>query len=194
MNSFYTVKHQNKNIKYNYYVRCNNKSCELKGKVYNASKIEKELIHILNDLSGIAVLSKYSLNFPKQDKKDDLNNIQGILMKLKNDENKYVFVEAVQKDGIEPHVREHVPSGAQCASERCRKIQLFEKGGQLFRHAFAAQCQIPGKALFENGNADTETKFFAQVQVKGEFDRDCADIKQRNRSGDHGKNHGQSSV
>lgn len=88
MNSFYTVKHQNKNIKYNYYVRCNNKNCNLKGKVYNASKIEKELINILNDLSGIAILSKYSLNFPKQDKKDDLDNIQGMLMKLKNDENK----------------------------------------------------------------------------------------------------------
>ena len=48
MSSFLTVKHQNKKIKYNYYVRCLNKSCSKKGIVYNVIKYtEKETI-VLN--------------------------------------------------------------------------------------------------------------------------------------------------
>lgn len=88
MNSYYTIKHQNKKIKYNYYVRCLNKKCDKKGYSYNANKIENELVNILNDLSGIALISSYSLNYPKIDSKKDIDNIKGTITKLKNDENR----------------------------------------------------------------------------------------------------------
>lgn len=101
MSSFLTVKHQNKKKKYNYYVRCNNKSCTKKGIIYNANKIEKELVNILNDLSGIALLSNYSLNFPIIDNKEDIEMIKGALTKIKNDENKlldYFLTSHIQSD------------------------------------------------------------------------------------------------
>ena len=88
MNSFYTIKKQNKKIKYNYYVRCLNKKCSKKGISYNANKIEKELVNILNDLSGIALVSSYCLNYPKIDSKKEIDAIKGNITKLKNDENR----------------------------------------------------------------------------------------------------------
>lgn len=103
MSTFLTVKHQNKKKKYNYYVRCNNKSCTKKGTVYNASKIEKELVSILNDLSGIALLSNYSLNFPIIDDKEDIEKIKGALTKIKNDENKlldYFLTSQIQSNAL----------------------------------------------------------------------------------------------
>lgn len=103
MSSFLTVKHQNKKKKYNYYVRCLNKSCSKKGIVYNTSKIEKELVNILNDLSGIALLSNYSLNFPMIDNKDDIEKIKGALTKIKNDENKlldFYLTSQIQSDAL----------------------------------------------------------------------------------------------
>jgi len=103
MNSFFTVKYQNKKKKYNYYVRCTNKNCSKKGIVYNASKIEKELVYILNDLSGIALLSNYSLNFPIIDNKEDIEKIKGALTKIKNDENKlldYYLTSQIQSDTL----------------------------------------------------------------------------------------------
>jgi len=103
MNSFFTVKYQNKKKKYNYYVRCTNKNCSKKGIVYNASKIEKELVNILNDLSSIALLSNYSLNFPIIDNKEDIEKIKGALTKIKNDENKlldYYLTSQIQSDAL----------------------------------------------------------------------------------------------
>ena len=103
MSSLLTVKHQNTKKKYNYYVRCNNNSCTKKGIVYNASKIEKELVNILNDLSGIALLSNYSLNFPIIDNKKDIEKIKGALIKIKNDENKlldYFLTSQIQSDAL----------------------------------------------------------------------------------------------
>lgn len=88
MNSFYTIKKQNKKIKYNYYVRCLNKKCSKKGISYNANKIEKELVNILNDLSGIALVSSYCLNYPKIDSKKEIDAIKGNITRLKNDENR----------------------------------------------------------------------------------------------------------
>ena len=85
MNSFFTIKYQNKKKKYNYYVRCLNKRCDKKGVIYSCDKIENKLVNILNDLSGIAILSEYSLNFPIIDNKDDIDRIKGALVKIKNE-------------------------------------------------------------------------------------------------------------
>ena len=88
MNSYYTVKHQNKHLKYNYYVRCKNKSCKKYGVSYSANKIEKELVGLLNDLSSLAIINKYCINYPKIDNKKELDSIKGTITKLKNSENK----------------------------------------------------------------------------------------------------------
>lgn len=103
MNSFYTIKYANKKKKYNYYVRCLNKRCSKKGIIYNAAKIENALVNILNDLSSLAILSKYSLNFPIIDNKADIDKIKGALSKIKNDENKlldYYLTSNINSDAL----------------------------------------------------------------------------------------------
>lgn len=103
MNSFYTIKYANKKKKYNYYVRCLNKRCFKKGITYNAQKIEDAFINILNDLSGLAILSQYSLNFPIIDNKTNIDKIKGALTKIKNDENKlldYYLTSDIKSDAL----------------------------------------------------------------------------------------------
>jgi len=43
---------------------------------------------MLNDLSGIALVSSYCLNYPKIDSKKEIDAIKGNITKLKNDENR----------------------------------------------------------------------------------------------------------
>ena len=88
MNSYYNVKHKNKHIVYNYYLRCTNKKCLKTGISYNANKIEKELMNLLNDLSSLSILNNYCLNYPKIDNKKEIDSIKGTITKLKNDENR----------------------------------------------------------------------------------------------------------
>lgn len=52
---------------------------------YNANKIEKELMNLLNDLSSLSILNNYCLNYPKIDNKKEIDSIKGTITKLKND-------------------------------------------------------------------------------------------------------------
>lgn len=90
MNNCYTVKHRNKKIIYNYYVRCDNKHCFNKGKCYNATKIEQQLIRLLNELSIIAITSEYFINLPHMKEKEEIDKLQSAIDKLILSEKKLV--------------------------------------------------------------------------------------------------------
>lgn len=90
MNNYYSIKHKNKKVERFFYVRCDNGNCSNFAKNYNATKIEKELVNLLNELSRIALTNEYFINFPNEKNHEEITKLDKAIEKLITDEKKLI--------------------------------------------------------------------------------------------------------
>lgn len=73
-----------------YFLECRNVGCKLKGKNYNADKIEEKLIKMLNELMVYSIMNDKIITIPTQDNKEELLRVEKAINNLFKQEKKLI--------------------------------------------------------------------------------------------------------
>ncbi|MDD4000801.1 MAG: recombinase family protein [Bacilli bacterium] len=73
-----------------YFVECRNIGCRLKGKNYNADKIEEKLIKMLNELMVYSIMNDKIITIPTQNNKEELLRVEKAIDNLSKQEKKLI--------------------------------------------------------------------------------------------------------
>lgn len=73
-----------------YFLECRNVGCKLKGKNYNADRIEEKLIKMLNELMVYSIMNDKIITIPTQDNKEELVRIEKAIDNLSKQEKKLI--------------------------------------------------------------------------------------------------------
>lgn len=73
-----------------YFLECRNVGCKLKGKNYNADRIEEKLIKMLNELMVYSIMNDKIITIPTQDNKEELSRVEKAIDSLSKQEKKLI--------------------------------------------------------------------------------------------------------
>jgi site-specific DNA recombinase len=73
-----------------YFLECRNVGCRLKGKNYNADRIEEKLIKMLNELMVYSIMNDKIITIPTQDNKEELSRVEKAIDNLSKQEKKLI--------------------------------------------------------------------------------------------------------
>lgn len=73
-----------------YFLECRNVGCRLKGKNYNAERIEEKLIKMLNELMVYSIMNDKIITIPTQDNKEELVRVSKAIENLSKQEKKLI--------------------------------------------------------------------------------------------------------
>lgn len=90
MSNYFSRKNKGKKVKLTYYLNCKNINCEDYKKLYNAAKIERELVPLLQDLCLFSMLNDNIINIPNLKSKDQLVSLEKALGELTKKENNII--------------------------------------------------------------------------------------------------------
>jgi site-specific DNA recombinase len=164
-----------------YFVECRNVGCRLKGKNYNAERIEEKLIKMLNELMIYSIMNDKIITIPTQDNKVELVKIQKAIDGLSKQEKKLIELYISSDLNVEAINEKNRMIKAELEKLRHKERELSK--GQVLKFdtsllelfnkkEIKANIPIPNiwNTLNKNVKKDIITKYIMSIDIKRDSD------------------------
>lgn len=164
-----------------YFLECRNIGCKLKGKNYNAEKIEEKLIKMLNELMVYSIMNDRIITIPTQDNKEELTRVQKAIDNLSKQEKK--LIELYISSDLNVEIINDKNKMIKSELEKLRKKEKDLSDGQVLKFdtsllemfnkkEIKANIPIPNiwNTLKRNVKKDIITKYIMNIDIKRDSD------------------------